>query len=250
MKRTNRLRLLLVSVFTCGLHAEVRAQLAVADASNVVQTTATAINTARQVEQMAQQLRQMETQLKNQVESLKTLDPTTFGGVERALAQTTSLFSTLQSDASLIQWDLQRVGNDFDTLFPKTWKGARFSEFDKYYGKWNGQITSSSKASVQAQAQITNLQAANRAAADALSESRDAKGEVRQLQLLNQQLAVLQTQLATLITNISTMGRVTSAMAAASAGEKEIGREIETQRAANYTKMGAPAQTFSKLPTR
>jgi len=243
-------RLSLTALLVCALCGQAQAQLAVADASNVIQTTATAINTARQVDQMIQQLRYMESQLKNQVKSLQTIDPTSFSGVERALNQTTSLFNSLQSDASVIRWDLQRVGNDFDTLFPKSWKGTRFSEYDKYYGRWNGQITSSSKASVQAQAQIANLQAANQAAADALSESKNADGEVRQLQLLNQQLAVLQTQMATLITNISTMGRVTSAMAAASAGEKDISREVESQRITGYTNKGAPPQTLSKLPTR
>jgi len=243
-----RLPAVLVIFFILTGGSRAWGQLAVADASNVIQTTATALNTARQVEQMATQIQMMEKQFEAQVRALQTLDPTSFSGVERALATVNGTFDVIQGDVNMIKWDISSVQRDFDQLFPKSWKKYRASDYDTHYASWNGEINSSAKAAIHAQASIAQLQDANRVAASALAQSRAADGEVRQLQLLNQQLSVLQVQLTVLINNIATTGRVTAAMAAASASEKQAQQDFASQLRQGYTDRGAPSTVLHKMP--
>jgi len=225
-----------------------RAQLAVADASNVIQTTATALNTARQVENTIQQIEMMKTQLQRQLQQLKTLDPTSFAGIERSVQTINGTFAAIQGDVNIVKWDVQAINRDFEQLFPKDWKKFRASDYDNHYVTWNQEIASSTKAAAHAQASIAQLQDINGVTASALSASRGADGEVRQLQALNQQLGALASQLTILINNIATTGRVTTELAAVAVSEKQAQRDLSDQMRQGFTDPGPPPTVLKRLP--
>jgi P-type conjugative transfer protein TrbJ len=221
-----------------------RAQLAVIDNSNLVQTTATAISAAQTVTNMIQQVNLMK-------QTLETVNPTTFTGLQALLSQGQLSYRILSNNVSALGFALQDVNNNFDRVFPKdknAWHSARYSDYDSYYGNWNAEITASAKLAARAQSSLLLVEGNNQAVASILTQSSGANGEVRQLQLINQQLALIHARLGDLIQNIATMGRITASMAASSAGEKLLLREAKIRRRDGYTNRGQPSRTLNRLP--
>jgi P-type conjugative transfer protein TrbJ len=227
-----------------GAARSARAQWAVVDATNLVQTTSTALNTLHTVENMIQQVKLMQ-------QTLQSLDPTSFSGLQNLIGQGQLSYQILRGDINALGFALTDVNNGFDRLFPKdksSWGKARYSDYDGYYTGWNAEITASAKVAARAQSTVLQIEANNRSISDILSQSSSANGEVRQLQLINQQLAMIHARLGDLIQNIATMGRVTANMAASSAGEKLLLREAKQRRRDGYTSRGQPARVLNKLP--
>jgi P-type conjugative transfer protein TrbJ len=242
------MRRLLLSLWSVAVTAvagrSVSAQLAVEDGRNLVQTTATAISTARTVENMIEQVDLMK-------QTLQTLNPTSIYGLETLIDQGQVTYLALTNNIASVGFALGNVNSSFDRLFPKdknTWHAARYSDYDNYYTGWNSEITGSAKMAERAQSTVLSVEANNRAAANILSQSTTANGEVRQLQLINQQLALIHARLGDLVQNIATMGRITANMAASSAGEKLLLREAKLRRRDGYTNRGAPSRTLNRLP--
>jgi len=227
-----------------GFREPAHAQLAVHDGSNLVQTTATALSTAQMVENMIQQINLMR-------QTLETVNPTTFSGLETLLNQSQLTYRVLTSNVTALGFTLQGVNASFDRVFPKdknAWHAARYSDYDNYYGSWNAEITASAKLAARAQSALSLADANNRAISNILGQSSVANGEVRQLQLINQQLALIHARLEDLVQNIATMGRITATMAASSAGEKLLLREAKLRRRDGYTNRGQPSRVLNRLP--
>lgn len=221
-----------------------RSQWAVVDASNLIQTTATAISTAKTVDNMIQQVELMR-------QTLATLDPASFAGLRNLLDRGQLSYAALSQDISTLGFALSDVNSRFDSLFPKdksAWRNARYADYDDYYAGWNAEITGSAKLAARAQSTVLTVEANNQTVAGILSQSGSANGEIRQLQLINQQLALIHARLGDLVQNIATMGRITSTMAAGAAGEKLLLREAKLRRRDNYTDRGRPAQILTRLP--
>jgi P-type conjugative transfer protein TrbJ len=236
--------LAVASVVIVGSTGSARAQLAVVDGSNLVQTTATALSTARMLTNMIQQVNLMR-------QSLQTINPASFSGLEALLAQGQLDYRLLTYDVNALGFALRDVNTGFDRIFPKdrtAWHSARYSDYDSYYGTWNAEITASAKLAERAQSSVLLVETNNRAVATILAQSAAANGEVRQLQLINQQLALIHARLGDLVQNIATLGRVTASMAASSAGEKLLLREAKLRRRDGYTNRGQPARTLNRLP--
>lgn len=220
----------LAVVAITGVQAPAHAQVAVLDGSNLVQTTATALSTAQMVSNMIQQINLMR-------QTLETVNPSTFAGLQTLLGQSQLTYRTLTNSVTALGFELHAVNNSFDRIFPKdkaAWHAARYSDYDGYYGRWNTEITASAKLAARAQSTIAVIDANNQAIANILSQSAAAYGEVRQLQLINQQLALIHARLGDLVQNIATMGRITATMAASSAGEKLLVREAKLRRRDGY----------------
>jgi P-type conjugative transfer protein TrbJ len=221
-----------------------RAQLAVADAGNLAQTTATAISTAQTLQNMIQQVNLMR-------QTLQSLSPTSFSSLQTLLAHGQMTYQTLSNSITALGFGLQDVNRDFDRLFPKDkakWQTVRYSDYDDYYTSWNTEITASAKLADRAQSTMLLVESNNRAVAGILGQSASANGEVRQLQLINQQLALIHGRLGDLIQNIATMNRITANMAAASAGEKLLIRDSAARRRDGYTNRGKPPRVLNRLP--
>jgi P-type conjugative transfer protein TrbJ len=220
------------------------AQLAVVDGTNLVQTTATAVATAQTVQNMIQQVNLMR-------QTLQTLNPTSFSGLQTLLGQGQLTYQMLSSDMTTLGFALRDVNSSFDRLFPEnktTWHSARYADYDGYDGNWNAEITGSAKLAERAQSSVLLVESNNRAVASILTQSSAASGEIRQLQLINQQLALIHARLGDLVQNIATMGRITASMAASSAGEKLLLREAKLRRRDGYTSRGSPPRTLNRLP--
>lgn len=233
-----------VVVAASGVCERAQAQVAVLDGSNLIQTTATALSTAQMVSNTIQQINLMR-------QTLDTINPTTFAGLQTLLNQGQLTYRTLTNNVTALGFALQAVNNSFDSIFPKdknAWHGARYSDYDSYYGGWNAEITASAKLAARAQSSIVLVEANNQAIANILTQSATANGEVRQLQLINQQLALIHGRLGDLVQNIATMGRITATMAASSAGEKLLVREAKLRRRDGYTNRGQAPRVLNRLP--
>jgi type IV secretion system protein TrbJ len=221
-----------------------RAQFAVIDATNLVQTTSTALSTAQTLENMIQQVQLMR-------QTLQTLNPTSFSDLRSLITQGQMTYQALSSNIAAIGFALADVNRDFDRLFPKNktaWRGVRYSDYDNYYTNWNAEITASAKLADRAQSTMLSVEANNRSVASILNQSASANGEVRQLQLINQQLALIHARLGDLVQNIATMNRIASSMAASSAGEKLLIRDSAERRRQGYTNRGRPSRVLNRLP--
>jgi P-type conjugative transfer protein TrbJ len=221
-----------------------RAQFAVIDASNIVQTTSTAISTAKTLENMIEQVNMMR-------QTLQSLNPTSFSGLQTLLTQGQTTYQMLSNNITALGFALQDVNRNFDRLFPKDkakWGTVRYSDYDNYYTNWNAEITASAKLADRAQSTMLLAESNNRAVASILSQSASATGEIRQLQLVNQQLALIHARLGDLVQNIATMNRITANMAAASAGEKLLIRDSAERRREGYTNRGRPPRVLTRLP--
>jgi P-type conjugative transfer protein TrbJ len=227
------------------------AQMAVADAGNLVQNTATALSTAQTVLNTLHQLETMRDQLRYQLQSLQSINPTTFSGLQALLFQSQLTYNMLQGDLRTVGYNVQTVSTNFNRLFPKDaqrWRGVRYSDYDGYYTEWHREITASSEAAVRSQTSVANLDATNRQVATILNQAQGAAGEVRQLQLINQQLAIIAGHLATLVQNLATMGRVVAEWSASSSGEKLLERDARHRRLEGYRDRGRPPQRLNRLP--
>ena len=240
-----------VVVALLGLGGSARAQWAVVDAGNIAQSVLTAANTAKTVANTLEQIELMKTQIQNQLQTLKSLDPTSFSSLMNLLDQGNLTYAMIRTDVASLGFSVQQVNRDFDGLFPgdkSKWHGVRYSDYDNYYSRWNTELTASAKAADRAQSRIEMVERNNQTIADILSRAQTATGEVRQLQLINQQLALIHARLGDLVQNISATGRIASNMAASSAGEKLLLREAKLRRREGYTNRGQPARTLNRLP--
>jgi P-type conjugative transfer protein TrbJ len=227
------------------------AQFVVLDPTNLIQTTSTALSTAQTLLNTYTQIDQLRSQIQNQLQTLASINPTSFSDLKRLLATTQLAYSNIQGSLTSISYNVGDVNRDFNVIFPKSqsaWRGVPSSDFPSYYDRWNAEVNSSSLAAARAQSSITTLDQNNQAIANILTQSNTAPGEVRQLQLVNQQLALIHTELVSLVQNLTTMGRVLSNWAAASVGEKMLGRESKQRRIEGYTNRGKPARVLNTLP--
>jgi P-type conjugative transfer protein TrbJ len=232
-----------VSVILGGARSG-RAQWAVVDASNLVQTTSTAISAMHTLKTLVEQVAMAK-------QTLQSLTPTSFSGLRALLDQGQLELQSMRGDLSALGFALADVDRGFDRLFPRdpsTWSRARYSDYDRYYTGWTAQITASAKLAERAQSTALLVEGNNRQVANILGQSSTAAGEVRQLQLVNQQLALIHARLGDLVQNIATLARVSSNLAATSAGEKLLLREAKLRRREGYTSRGPAARVLDRLP--
>ncbi len=249
-----RLTLLLASVFGAITLTSppARSQVPVTDAGNLAHNAVTALNTVRVVLNTYQQIQVMENQLKYQLQSLETLNPASFNGLLSVINQSETTYAMLQGDLTTMGFTVSQINRDFDRMFPRSqsqWSSVRYSDFNGYYDRWNGELETSAKAAARAQASISALDASNRQIASILAQSNTAtSGEVRQLQLMNQQLAVLHADLGSILQNLATTGRVLTDWAAGGVGEQMLARERARRRLDGYTNRGKPSRVLKALP--
>lgn len=243
-----------ISVTACllGTIGTAHAQWAVVDAANLLQNTLTAAKAVQTVANTYTQIERLKDQINNQLQTLKGLDIKSFSDLKQAIAQSQMSYDVLRGDIQSINYNVSDVNRNFNQVFPKDqkqWKSVRYADFDGYYDRWGGEITSSSLAASRAQASIATLDRNNEAIATILANANTSNtGEVRQLQLINQQLALIHTELVTVVQNLATTGRVLSNWAAASVGEKMLNREAASRRLDNYTSRGKPSRRLQQLP--
>ena len=252
MRKASLLFTMALTTTGLALARSANAQTPVVDHSNLLQNIRTALQTAQLVQNTAQQITIMESQLQYQLQSIRSISPTSFSNLLTLLNEGTMTYSMLQGDLATMTYNVKTVSNNFNRLFPKSqqqWKNVRYSDFNNYYDSWNAELTASSLAAARAQTAIGNLDANNQAIQKILlAANSSSTGEVRQLQLVNQQLALIHTELSSLVQNIATVGRVITDWTAASTGEQMMSRERGRRRLDNYTYRGAPSRVLNSFP--
>jgi len=254
MKSTTRVRvsLVLAAITVCCIERAAQAQWAVVDAGNIAQSITIATNTYNTVQNTLTQIERLKDQITNQLQTLKSIDPTTFSGLKTLLTDGKMTYDMLRQDVDSIGYNVNDVNRNFAKLFPKKqadWKNVRYSDFDGYRDNWRGEITSATLAASRAQSSVSSLDKNNQKIIDLLDASNSSTtGEVRQLQLINQQLALIHAGIISLVQNLATTGRVLTDMAAASTGEKMANREAAIRRTQNYTDRGQTPQRLQTLP--
>jgi P-type conjugative transfer protein TrbJ len=246
-------RLLMATVVAglLGLARPAHAQWAVLDGSNLAQQVIHIAKTAQLVYNTYTEIDNQKKQIDNQLQSLKSIDPTTFSGLMALMDQGKLTYAMIRNDVDSLGFSVNEINRDFDGLFPRDktkWKSVQYSDYDNYYTRWNTEITASAKAADRAQASITAVEDNNAQIAKILAQAQAASGEVRQLQLINQQLALIHKELGALVQNLGTASRVNANMAASSAGEKMLEREAGSRRRDGYTNLGKPSQALKRLP--
>jgi conjugal transfer/entry exclusion protein len=156
----------------------------------------------------------------------------------------------LVEDVESIGYRLDSVNRTFRKVFPSTsdLKRVRYADFDPLVGRWQDEIQASALVASRAQSNITWLKQRSDQAADILSRSASAEGQIAQLQAVVQMLGVMQAQSVGMAQSIDAAGRVATNVAAASAAEKQLSRERKRRNLANYTYRGAPVTVLDKLP--
>ena len=246
--------LLAASTFVALIAASspARSQVPVTDAGNLAHNAVTALNTVKVVLNTYQQIQLMQSQLRYQLQSLETLNPSSFSGLLAAINQSQTSYAMLQGDLTTMGFTVSQINRDFDRLFPRSqsqWNSVRYSDLNGYYDRWNGELETSAKAAARAQASISALDASNRQIASILAQANtSSSGEVRQLQLMNQQLAVLHADLGSILQNLATTGRVLTDWTAGGVGEQMLARERARRRLDGYTDRGKPSRVLKALP--
>jgi len=208
----------------------------VIDAANLSRNTVTSVQMVQdvlhQVTQIQNQIRQYEATL----QSLQSLDASTWQQVQSLLRAQTGEFNELFYNLDAIGYNLSQIDNQFNTLFPERtdWEDIDTADFEQYYRDWNTELNESAKTAMKAQASIARVQDYNDEVQAILSRSGGAQGEVRQMQAQNQMLAVINNQLGDLTGTISASGRITATMAAKTAAREEAERELNRRAIENY----------------
>lgn len=204
------------------------------DAANFSRNTVTSVQMVQdvlhQVTQIQNQIRQYEATL----QTLQSLDASTWQQVQSLLRAQTGEFNELFYNLDAIGYNLSQIDTQFNTLFPERtdWEDIDTADFEQYYRDWNEELNESAKTAMKAQASIARVQDYNDEVQAILSRSGGAQGEVRQMQAQNQMLSVMNNQLGDLTGTIAASGRITATMAAKTAAREEAERELN-RRAGN-----------------
>jgi P-type conjugative transfer protein TrbJ len=202
--------------------------------------------------QLANQLERLHEQVENGKQVLMGLK--NVRGFTDGIAYYNNLrfdYDSLKGDVRAMSFRAQEVRSDFDRLFPRNvraWQGVSEGQFQSRYAAWNEELTSSAAIAARVQTQLTDVQGLNDRAQHALFLSQTEGGVVGQLQAMNQMLSVMQSQMNTLVQVLATGSRVTSDMAAATAGKDMLLQESKRHRLEGYTNPGPPPRELSRLP--
>ena len=200
--------------------------------------------------ELIKQTTDMMTQISLLRQALSRLDGLSFDTLRGLLIDAQPTYDALVQDVESIGYRLDSVNRTFRKVFPGTsdLKSIRYSDFDPLVGRWQDEIQASALVAARAQSNITWLKQRSDEAADILSRSASAQGQVAQMQAVVQMLGVMQAQTLGMAQSIDAAGRVTTNMAAASAAEKQLSRERKRRNLANYTYRGSPVTVLKKLP--
>jgi P-type conjugative transfer protein TrbJ len=244
MRRSLARRTCLVSAFAVATSAALTPRCAQAQFGGDIVILGTILA------ELIKQTADMFTQISLLRQALSRLDGLSFDTLRGLLVDTQPGYDALVQNVDSIGYRLDAINRSFRKVFPSTsdLKSVRYSDFEPLVARWQDEIQASALVAARAQSNITWLKQRSDQAADILSRSASAEGQVAQLQAVVQMLGVMQAQTVGMAKSIDAAGRVTTNLAAASAAEKQLSRERKRRNLANYTFRGAPVTVLKKLP--
>ncbi len=198
----------------------------VIDPTNLVQTTLTAVNTARSVAQQATALVKQATQIANQIKQLEN-DATNLVTIPVQMsAELTAVLGQYQAllrQAEGLAYDYSSVRDHYERLFDAARRG-RLTSLPGYTAQLMTQLRQASGQAVQSQAILQRLSSHQGTLRRALAASEAAQGNLAVQQAGNQLSGVLATQQADLLHLLSTTGRAQVSLLAAQAALDDAAR--------------------------
>lgn len=241
-----------VSVFSLVLMPSVAFStgIPVFDGGNFSQNIISALQSIQQVYNQVTQLQNQATQIQYKLKSLKTLGSGSFNQLNGLLNGNINDLGAFLSSVNGIGYTLGSIRNQYDALFPQgtKWENVKMSEYSKYFGDWNDEVTNSARSSMEAQSVLSRLQSNYQQMIGILSQSRSADGEVRQLQASNEMLSVIGTQMGDLTHTMAATGRVIATAEAAGAAEKRASQRAAELSMQDFTKSSEVKPVYSKPP--
>jgi P-type conjugative transfer protein TrbJ len=230
---------LIVVALVCCLAAftlPVRAQLAVIDPANLLQTTITALRSAQQIANQIQQLANEALMLQNEAKNLKSLNFSPLSQLQAMLATTNQLLAQAQG----VSFTLARAQQQFAQFYPASYGGSTSQNqmaSDALQRLTNSHSALQSSISMQAQS-AQNFSSDESVLASLVSQSQSAGGTLQATQATNQLLA-LQVRQAVQDQQLRvTQDRATALEQARAVAAEARARAVRLQftaPAANYT---------------
>jgi P-type conjugative transfer protein TrbJ len=174
----------LLSAFTLPA----RAQLAVIDPANLLQTTITALRSAQQIANQIQQLANDAQMLENEAKNLKSLNFSSLSQLQAMLATTNQLLTQAQG----VSFMLARAQQQFAQFYPASYPGSMSQNqmaSDSLQRLTYSQNALQSSISMQAQS-AQNFSSDQSVLASLVNQSQSAGGTLQATQATNQILAL------------------------------------------------------------
>jgi P-type conjugative transfer protein TrbJ len=165
-----------------------RAQLAVIDPANLLQTTITALRTLQQIENQIQQLTNEAQMLENEAKNLKSLNFSSLSQLQATLAKTNQLLGQAQG----VGFTLSRTQQQFAQFYPASYPGSMSQTqmaSDAVQRLTNSQTALQSSVSMQAQS-AQNFSSDQSVLVSLVGQSQAAGGALQATQATNQILAL------------------------------------------------------------
>ena len=200
-----------------------------------------------QLTQILQTLKS-QTQLMNQV---LTGEPIQDLGMAIGLLQATyQNYQTIIADLTSIGYSMTAVNFNFPATFPNTavYQGMQQTSYPAVETGWSDEILASAQIADRSQASLSDTAELTGLAAQIISESGSAPGEVAELQLIVEMLGVVQSGVTQLVQNLTTTGRALVDSAAMAASERELSADRRRRNRLNYTSRGASVGVPNQMP--
>jgi conjugal transfer/entry exclusion protein len=192
------------------------------------------------------------TQVVEEVNLMKTmvtgLDSGSFSALMGFIQAARTTYGTLTSGIRSMSYSLDRVDREYQALFPAPTQATTVAEHAQYYTQWNQEVLAASQVAAREQTVLETLEDRADKARDLVQQSKDASGELAQLQLVVQMLGILHTELLSIHQTLATTGRVLTDMAAASASSSQLSQTKKQSSLANYTSKGDAVNVPHRLP--
>jgi P-type conjugative transfer protein TrbJ len=204
-----------------------RAQWAVIDAPNIVQTTLVAVRALTQIQNQVQQLTNEATMLENEAKNLKGLNFSTLNRLLATLQTTNQLINQAQGLGFNLLRAEQGFSLGYPTAYPNTVTNTQMAQ-DAHL-RWSNSLEAiRTSVAVQSQAQA-NFASDQASLTDLVNQSQSAVGELQATQATNQLLALHARQMIAEQQLRIIQDRATALEAARAVAAEERAREVRLQ---------------------
>jgi len=217
------------------------------DISTFSQALISAQNSFESLTQQATQIKNQMTMIQNQVRTRAMLPHETFNVIVNALMNQTGKLNDLINNAEGMGFKIDNIKVEYGNLFPDSdsWKNQSVSTRREYLNKWNNELNNASITAIKNQNILSKLSSNNEAIQEILSSTKEADGEVRQLQSINQQLAYMSIHLNDITQLLATTGRIITT-AASTEESREAQERAMIDEATSIEKFQTPESEMHK----
>jgi conjugal transfer/entry exclusion protein len=238
--------LALVGLAAVAGHAQ--AQMATFDATNLIQTTKTALSTAQQVKQGYDMVRNGAETVAMTKQNLQQVDLSSFNGVIDAANTARFTYATYEGTKNDIGYQAKSVHANVNALFPSAEKikASPPGALPPPPAQRQSQLQSAAITAIGTQANEEQLQNNAKLSKGIAAKSKTAAGGVAQTQLVIEGILLLQTQVSDLTRMLSASERVHATTAANAATNAMLADEMTKRALADYRSRGTEAIRPSK----